>query len=180
MLRFNHDSPDEVYRPRPPTDGGYPVDSDLHQMSDDGCPHGPNPARWADPDWRDDPAEKAASGHDNLGEMDTFDGELDDPARRREFGELADGFSARVRSGPMGPETGVWLIFRYADRQGNGFTRRASVTPSVFEADVHRDAVIGAIQALVLAAPTGWAVVRDGPGPEVRIAGFDLEIAVAG
>jgi hypothetical protein len=44
------------------TGGGYPVDSDLHQMSDDGRPNSPDPARWADPDWRD-----------NLGEWDTFD-----------------------------------------------------------------------------------------------------------
>jgi hypothetical protein len=48
----------------PPADGGYPFDSDLHQMSDDGGPIGPDPARWADPDWRD-----------NLGEMDTFEDE---------------------------------------------------------------------------------------------------------
>lgn len=50
----------------PPTDGGYAVDSDLHQMTDDGCPHGPNPTRWNDPEWRD-----------NFGEWDTFDEELD-------------------------------------------------------------------------------------------------------
>lgn len=37
----------------PPADGGYPADSDLHQMSDDGGPVGPDPARWVDPDWRD-------------------------------------------------------------------------------------------------------------------------------
>ena len=37
----------------PPTDGGYPLDSDLHQMTDDGGPHAPDPARWTDPDWRD-------------------------------------------------------------------------------------------------------------------------------
>ena len=49
----------------PPADGGYPLDSDLHQMTDDGGPHGPDPARWADPDWRD-----------NLGERRTFDGEV--------------------------------------------------------------------------------------------------------
>ena len=35
----------------PPADGGYPVDRDLHQMSDDGGPVGPNPARWSDPVW---------------------------------------------------------------------------------------------------------------------------------
>jgi hypothetical protein len=40
----------------PVADGGYAHDSDLHQMSDDGCPLGPNPARWADPAWRDAPA----------------------------------------------------------------------------------------------------------------------------
>ena len=38
----------------PPADGGYPVDADLHQMSDDGGPVGPAPARWSDPEWRDD------------------------------------------------------------------------------------------------------------------------------
>jgi hypothetical protein len=41
----------------PPGDGGYPSDSDLHQMSDDGGPVGPDPARWADPVWRDNPGE---------------------------------------------------------------------------------------------------------------------------
>lgn len=45
----------------PTPDGGHPVDSDLHQMTDDGCPLAP--ARPADQDWRD-----------NLGELDTFDG----------------------------------------------------------------------------------------------------------
>lgn len=49
----------------PPADGGYPLDSDLHQMSNDGGPVGPDPARWADPDWRD-----------NLGEWDTFEDEV--------------------------------------------------------------------------------------------------------
>ena len=49
----------------PPADGGHPVDSDLHQMTDDGCPHGPDPARWAYDDWRD-----------NLGEWDTFEDEV--------------------------------------------------------------------------------------------------------
>ena len=44
-------------------DGGYPVDSDLHQMTDDGCPLVPDPARWADAAWRDQP-----------GELGTFDG----------------------------------------------------------------------------------------------------------
>jgi len=44
-------------------DGGYPIDSDLHNMTDDGCPLFPDPARWDDADWRD-----------NLGELDTFDG----------------------------------------------------------------------------------------------------------
>ena len=49
----------------PPADGGYPLDSDLHQMTDDGGPHFPDPARWADHDWRD-----------TLGEMDTFEDEV--------------------------------------------------------------------------------------------------------
>jgi hypothetical protein len=43
----------------PPTDGGYPRDSDLHQMTDDGSPHGPDPARWGDDDWRDDPGPRS-------------------------------------------------------------------------------------------------------------------------
>lgn len=38
----------------PPADGGYPTDRELHQMSDDGGPVGPDPARWSDPAWRDD------------------------------------------------------------------------------------------------------------------------------
>jgi hypothetical protein len=42
-----------------PADGGFPLDSDLHQMSDDGGPVGPDPARWTDPIWRDNP-----EGHD--------------------------------------------------------------------------------------------------------------------
>lgn len=54
--------------PGPPADGGYPLDRDLHQMSDDSGPVASDPARGSDPDWRD-----------NLGEMDTFD----DPARLR-------------------------------------------------------------------------------------------------
>lgn len=68
-----HSDPD--FRPScgiavPAADGGYPADSDLHQMSDDGCPNGPNPARWADPDWRD-----------NLGEWDPVD-DVGSPAGR--------------------------------------------------------------------------------------------------
>ena len=47
--------------PDPPADGGYPLDSDLHQMSDDGGPVGPDPARWADDDWRDDLGDRDAS-----------------------------------------------------------------------------------------------------------------------
>ena len=49
----------------PPADSGYPTDRDLHQMTDDGGPVGPDPARWADPVWRD-----------NLGEWDTFADEV--------------------------------------------------------------------------------------------------------
>jgi len=45
----------------PPRDNGYPLDGDLQQMADDGCPLVPEPVRSADPDWRD-----------NLGEYDTF------------------------------------------------------------------------------------------------------------
>jgi hypothetical protein len=46
----------------PMADYGYPIDSDLHNMTDDGCPLFPDPARWADADSRG-----------NLGELDTFD-----------------------------------------------------------------------------------------------------------
>jgi hypothetical protein len=49
----------------PTADGGYPLDSDLHQMTDDGGPPAPDPARWADPDWGD-----------NLGEWDAFADEV--------------------------------------------------------------------------------------------------------
>ena len=38
----------------PPADGGNPVDRDLHPMSDDGGPVGPDPARWSDPVWQGD------------------------------------------------------------------------------------------------------------------------------
>ena len=34
-------------------DGGFAVDSDLHQMTDDGCPLSPDPTRWVDADWCD-------------------------------------------------------------------------------------------------------------------------------
>jgi hypothetical protein len=50
MRHFTTDSP-EVVRPEigPSADGGYPIDGDLHQMTDDGCPLNPDPARWVDP-----------------------------------------------------------------------------------------------------------------------------------
>jgi hypothetical protein len=54
-------------------DGGYPFDSDLHNMTDDGCPLIPDPSRWTDPDWKD-----------NLGEMDTFDASPVEPEGRVE------------------------------------------------------------------------------------------------
>jgi hypothetical protein len=50
----------------PPPDGGYPLDQQLHEMSDDGGPVGPDPARWGDPVWQD-----------HLGEMDTFGDEVE-------------------------------------------------------------------------------------------------------
>lgn len=46
------------------TDGGYPADSDLHQMSDDGGPVGPDPARWTDPIWQDQVGEQCTSDDD--------------------------------------------------------------------------------------------------------------------
>jgi len=73
-------------------DGGYPVDSDLHQMSDEGCPHSPDPARWADPDWRD-----------NLGEWDAPDPPGEVAIRRCPYcpsvGEHALGVAAAVARG---------------------------------------------------------------------------------
>jgi hypothetical protein len=81
MKRYSYDSRDDIHRcPRPPTaaarpaDGGYPVDADLHQMTDDGCPHGPDPVRWDDPVWQDDVLDLDV-GLDNFGELDTFDDE---------------------------------------------------------------------------------------------------------
>jgi hypothetical protein len=45
----------------PPADGGYPVDQDLSQMSDDGCPLAPDPARWADAEWRSEAGQGQSS-----------------------------------------------------------------------------------------------------------------------
>jgi hypothetical protein len=45
----------------PPLDGGYPIDSDFQQLTDDGCPLTPDPSLWGAEDWRD-----------NFGEWDTF------------------------------------------------------------------------------------------------------------
>ena len=84
----------------PPADGGYPVDSDLHQMTDDGCPLSPDPNRWADVDWRD---LDTADGRDNLGELDTFDGDTNE----RDFGELADHFAGYERSASIKEVTGL-------------------------------------------------------------------------
>jgi hypothetical protein len=47
----------------PAADGGYPLDSDLHNMTDDGCPLTTDPARWTDDNRRD-----------NFGELDAADG----------------------------------------------------------------------------------------------------------
>ena len=54
-------------------DRGYPFDSDLHNMTDDGGPLIPDPSRWTGPGWRD-----------NLGEMDTFDASPVEPEGRVE------------------------------------------------------------------------------------------------
>lgn len=51
-------------------DGGYPIDSDLHNMTDDGCPLTPDPSRWIDHDWKD-----------NLGDMDTFDAKKEEQVK---------------------------------------------------------------------------------------------------
>ena len=56
----------------PTADGGYPVDGDLEQMTDDGCPLTPDPARWADPDWRDETAAEPIGGRDSHVESGTF------------------------------------------------------------------------------------------------------------
>src|SRR5687768_5664928 len=54
-----------VAAPGPLANGRGPVESDLNQMTDDGCPLVSDPAPWTDPDWRD-----------NLGEWDTFADEV--------------------------------------------------------------------------------------------------------
>jgi len=46
-------SPPAESSPKRRPDGGFAVDSDLHQMSDDGCPLSPDPTRWVDADWCD-------------------------------------------------------------------------------------------------------------------------------
>lgn len=53
-----------------PADGGYPTDADLHRMSDDGGPVGPDPARWVDPVWRDDQSASAVLVRYASGEID--------------------------------------------------------------------------------------------------------------
>lgn len=113
--------------------------------------------------------------------------------RRREFGELADRIAGQVRGGAIGAGTGVYLVYRYADREGNEHPHRVSVTPrawarsagrgegaAVYEADVHRDAIVGTVHALVRAAPTGWLALPTHPDRELRVAGFDLEIVPPG
>jgi hypothetical protein len=57
----------------PPAAGRSLPNSAYDQMTDDGCPLTPDPARTCDADWRD-----------NLGEYDTFDDEpADCPVRPR-------------------------------------------------------------------------------------------------
>ena len=73
----------------PPADGGYPIDRDLHQMTDDGGPQTPNPARWSDPDWRD-----------NIGDQDTF------------AAEVAMGFPAARRPGVVTVRTPADVTFQ--------------------------------------------------------------------
>jgi hypothetical protein len=50
----------ETSREEQTIDGGYPVDSDLHQQTDDGCPLTPDPTRWADSEWQDGGCEQVA------------------------------------------------------------------------------------------------------------------------
>jgi hypothetical protein len=59
----------------PAVDGGDPLDGDLDQMTDDGCPLVTDPAWWSTEDLRD-----------HLGELDTFE---DPPAGPNELAELA-------------------------------------------------------------------------------------------
>jgi hypothetical protein len=81
----------------PPRDNGYPLDGDLQQMTDDGCPI--VAVRSADPNWRD-----------NLGEYDTFadDVGLDLPTDSA-VGHA--GSSVRVESQPAA----VWTPHRSRD-----------------------------------------------------------------
>jgi hypothetical protein len=81
----------------PPRDSGYPLDGDLQQMTDDGCPIVPDSS--ADPDWRD-----------NLGEYDTF---ADDVGLDLPTGSpvVHAGASVRVESHPAA----VWTPRRSRD-----------------------------------------------------------------
>jgi hypothetical protein len=72
--------------PDPTLDGGHLVDSDLHQMTDDGCPL--TTAQSADQD-----------GRDNLGELDTFEGASAD-------------FPAALPPVPAGPANSRWERLR--------------------------------------------------------------------
>lgn len=85
--------------PGPPIDDGYPLDSDLDQMADDGCPLVPEPVRWAEADWRD-----------NLGEYDTF---ADNVGLELPTGSpvLHAGSSVRINSHPAA----VWTPRRSRD-----------------------------------------------------------------
>ena len=84
----------------PPADSGSPLESDLQQMADDGCPLGMDPALLANAHWRD-----------NLGECDTFEDEmsLDLPTGKP---DVRQGASVRVESHPAA----VWT----APRSRNG------------------------------------------------------------
>lgn len=93
-------------------DGGYPLDSDLHNMTDDGCPLVPDPARWADADWRD-----------NLGELDSFGRPREGPNGRANLARQSRGPTAAPRSRTLRcskcGRTEAWSpeeLLRYAPR----------------------------------------------------------------
>lgn len=95
----------------PPADGGYPADSDLHRMSDDGGPVGPDPARWADPGWQDRPAGVTLASldldcsHVRLsvpGAAPVFLGPYHTPAVARDTLAALQAFLAAARAAPTG------------------------------------------------------------------------------
>ena len=92
----------------PTADGGYPLDSDLDQMTDDGCPLVPDPAGGPTPT------------RDNLGESDTFDAPYEEQATPV----------------PANPRSSVRII--HAPTHGRGFIRYLPRSPGRLVPDSRR------------------------------------------